>query len=218
MPTKQPMPSVPPLQPLLFWETGVLLFVAGIVTARFPVPALTACALFAWVDSRTRRPLCCLLAAACVIAGWWIGEKSVPRVPQEYPAWLEKSLSSRRAVTVEGVIVGSRGWTCPGSPDYTEQDQKLYLREAERFRLAFETVKPLRREGDKTIALIHYPPFNLKREDSLFTSLFENNGVDKVIFGHLHGPVFFPLSSEKNGVEYHLTSCDKTDFKLVKIY
>ncbi|MFR1984210.1 MAG: hypothetical protein ACLS4Z_11245, partial [Christensenellaceae bacterium] len=71
----------------------------------------------------------------------------------------------------EYVIVGSRGWTCPGSPDYTEQDQKLYLREAERFRLAFETVKPLRREGDKTIALIHYPPFNLKREDSLFTSL-----------------------------------------------
>ena len=118
----------------------------------------------------------------------------------------------------EYVIVGSRGWTCPGSPDYTEQDQKLYLREAERFRLAFETVKPLRREGDKTIALIHYPPFNLKREDSLFTSLFENNFVDKVIFGHLHGPVFFPLSSEKNGVEYHLTSCDKTDFKLVKIY
>ena len=101
MPTKQPMPPVPPLQPLLFWETGVLLFVAGIVAARFPVPALTACALFAWTDSRTRRPLCCLLAAACVIAGWWIGEKSVPRVPQEYPAWLEKSLSSRRAVTVE---------------------------------------------------------------------------------------------------------------------
>ena len=75
MPTKQPMPPVPPLQPLLFWETGVLLFVAGIVTARFPVPALTACALFAWVDSRTRRPLCCLLTAACVISGWWIGEK-----------------------------------------------------------------------------------------------------------------------------------------------
>ena len=104
MPTKQPMPPVPPLQPLLFWETGVLLFVAGIVTARFPVPALTACALFAWADSRTRRPLCCLLAAVCVIAGWWIGERSVPRAPQEYPAWLEKSLSSRRAVTVEGTF------------------------------------------------------------------------------------------------------------------
>ena len=103
------MPPVPPLQPLLFWETGVLLFAAGIVAARFPIPALTACALFAWADSRTRRPLCCLLAAACVIAGWWIGGKSAPRVPQEYPAWLEKSLSSRRAVTVEGVIVGSRG-------------------------------------------------------------------------------------------------------------
>lgn len=109
MPTKQPTTPVPPLQPLLFWETGVLLFVAGIVAARFPVPALTACALFAWADSRTRRPLCCLLAIACVIAGWLLGRESVPHIPESRPAWLEKSLSSRRAVAVEGTVVGSRG-------------------------------------------------------------------------------------------------------------
>ena len=48
--------------------------------------------------------------------------------------------------------------------------------------------------------------------------LFEKYGVKKVVFGHLHGPVYFPLKSEKNGVEYHLTSCDKAGFKLVKIY
>lgn len=109
MPAKQPTMPVPPLQPLLFWETGVLLFVAGIVAARFPVPALTACALFAWVDSRTRRPLCCLLAIACIIAGWWLGRESAPRIPENRPAWLEKSLSSRRAVAVRGTVVSSRG-------------------------------------------------------------------------------------------------------------
>ena len=109
MSAKQPTMPVPPLQPLLFWETGVLLFVAGIVAARFPVPALTACALFAWADSRTRRPLCCLLAIACVFAGWWLGGESAPRIPENHPAWLEKSLSSRRAVSIRGTVVSSRG-------------------------------------------------------------------------------------------------------------
>lgn len=115
------------------------------------------------------------------------------------------------------VIVGSRGWSCPGSPDYTEQDKKLYLREAERFRLALDCAAAVKQAGDEVIALIHYPPFNLKREDSLFTELFEKNGVNKVVFGHLHGSVFFPLYSEKNGISYYLTSCDKTDFKLTRI-
>jgi len=66
--------------------------------------------------------------------------------------------------------------------------------------------------------MIHYPPFNLKKEDSAFTRLFEEKGVQKVIFGHLHGATFFPLVSEKNGVEYYLTSCDKVGFRLVKIF
>ncbi len=116
------------------------------------------------------------------------------------------------------LIVGSRGWTCPGSPDFSEQDEKLYLRESERFRLAFADAEKQKEEGDKLLAMIHYPPFNLKREDSNFTKLFEEKGVEKVVFGHLHGSMFFPLQSEKNGIEYYLTSCDKTGFRLVKIY
>lgn len=118
----------------------------------------------------------------------------------------------------EYVIVGSRGWTCPGSPDFTEQDQKLYLREAERFRLAFAEADKIAQTGDKKIALIHYPPFSLKTPETLFTSLFERNGVDKAVFGHLHGASYFPLKTEKNGVEYILSSCDKVGFRLVKIY
>lgn len=123
------------------------------------------------------------------------------------------------AVRLDGyVIVGSRGWTCPGSSDYTEQDQKLYLREAERFRLAFLDADKLVQEGDKKVAMIHYPPFTAKKEDTLFSQLFEKNGVDKVVFGHIHGASYFPLRTEKNGVEYHLASCDKVGFNLIKIY
>ncbi len=115
------------------------------------------------------------------------------------------------------VIAGSRGWTCPGSADFTEHDMTLYRREAERFRLAFSEVKKVRREGDALIVLIHFPPTGIKREDTLFTELFEENGVDKVVFGHLHGSAYFPPRAEKNGIEYILTSCDKTKFSLVEI-
>ena len=118
----------------------------------------------------------------------------------------------------EFVFVGSRGWSCPGSPDFSEQDEKLYHREAERFRLAFADADKLFCEGDKKVALIHYPPFNVKKEDTLFTQLFEENKVDKVVFGHIHGAAYFPLRCEKNGIEYNLASCDKIGFKLIKIY
>ncbi len=116
------------------------------------------------------------------------------------------------------VVVGSRGWTCPGSNDYTEQDQKLYLREAERFRLALAEGGRLRENGDTMVAMIHYPPFNQKQEPTLFTTQFSENKVDKVVFGHIHGAAYFPYKSEIDGVEYILTSCDKLRFKLVKIY
>ena len=115
------------------------------------------------------------------------------------------------------IFVGSRGWTCPGSPDFTEQDQKLYLREAERFRLAFLSADKLFEEGDQKIALMHYPPFSLKNERTLFTETFEKNGVQKVVFGHIHGAAYFPLKTNKNGIDYILTSCDKVQFKLIKI-
>ncbi len=145
---------------------------------------------------------------------WWNG---ITRIRESAPDKSFIFLQTDSVKIGKYVIVGSRGWTCPGSPDFTEQDQKLYLREAERFRLAFLDAQRQIQDGDKLIALIHYPPFNLKKEDSLFTQLFEKNGVEKVVFGHLHGNTYFPLISEKNGISYYLTSCDKTAFRLVKI-
>lgn len=116
------------------------------------------------------------------------------------------------------VIAGSRGWTCPGSNDFTEHDMALYLREAERFRLAFHEVKKVRGEGDELIVLMHYPPMNAKLDDTLFTGLFEENAVKKVVFGHIHGSTYYPYKTEKNGIQYLLTSCDKAKFSLTEIY
>ena len=115
------------------------------------------------------------------------------------------------------VICGSRGWSCPGSADYTEHDGKLYLREAERFKLCFKQVEKVREDGDALITMIHFPPFSLKSPDTLFTKMFEENSVDKVVFGHIHGDNYFPYRTVKNGIEYILTSCDKVGFALQKI-
>lgn len=143
---------------------------------------------------------------------WWTG---ITRVRDSVP---EISFLQNDCVKIGNVIVaGSRGWSCPGSTDFTEHDRAIYLREAERFRLAFREVQKVREEGDTLIALVHYPPFTVKKEDTLFTQLFEENGVDKVVFGHIHGTNYFPFQCEKNGIEYLLTSCDKVKFSLVRI-
>lgn len=145
---------------------------------------------------------------------WWNGiTKLRDRAPDDSFVFLQTDAVRLGNV----VIVGSRGWACPGSTDYTEQDEKLYRREAERFRLAFADAEKIKQEGDTLLAMIHYPPFSLKNDRTLFTELFEKNGVKKVVFGHLHGAAYFPLKTERGGVEYILASCDKNAFRLVKI-
>ncbi len=115
------------------------------------------------------------------------------------------------------IICGSRGWSCPGSADYTDHDEKLYLREAERFKLCFNEVEKMRCDGDRVIAMIHYPPFSIKTPDTAFTETFLEHGVEKVVFGHVHGENYFPYRTVKDGIEYILTSCDKVGFTLQKI-
>lgn len=145
---------------------------------------------------------------------WWSGITRLRALsPDDSFVFLQND-----CVKVENVIfAGSRGWTCPGSADFTEQDRKIYEREAVRFSLAFDAANKIRSDGDILISVMHYPPFSIKKEPTLFTELFEKNNVNKVVFGHIHGPIYFPYYTEINGIGYYLTSCDKLGFKLIKI-
>ncbi len=144
---------------------------------------------------------------------WW---KSVSKIRDALPEFV---VLQNDAVKIENLVVcGSRGWTCEGSNDFTEDDKKIYLRETERLRLALSSAKKLLSSDDKLIVLMHFPPFNVRREDSLFTKLFEENGVQAVVYGHLHGKdCRADLTLEKNGIKYYLTSCDQVKNKLVEI-
>lgn len=145
---------------------------------------------------------------------WWNGISKIrARLPEGFYC-LQNDCLRQGGV----VFCGSRGWAVEGSPDFKEQDRKIYLREAERLKIAFSQVAKVREEGDKLVCLIHYPPFNVKREGSLFTEIFERFKVDKVVYGHLHGKESrTDLLLKRNGIDYHLTSCDQVDNTLTLI-
>ena len=146
---------------------------------------------------------------------WW---QSISRLREKLPSNVI-ALQNDAVKIGDYVFCGSRGWAVEGSPEFTEQDVKLYNRETERFRLALKNAENLRLNGEKLIALIHYPPFNIRRENSNFTALFEEFKVDKVVYGHLHGRDAKPYYRiNKNGIEYILASCDLVDNKLVEVY
>lgn len=145
---------------------------------------------------------------------WW---KSITRIRENLPE--NCIMLQNDAVKIENcVFCGSRLWLVPGSPDFCEHDNKLYLREIERLRLAFFKANELREEGDKLICMTHYPPFNVRREHNAVTDLMEENHVTAAIYGHLHGKdARADLVVKKNNVPYYLTSCDLVGNKLVKI-
>ena len=115
------------------------------------------------------------------------------------------------------LVVGTRGWTVPlGTPD--PEDEAIYRREAIRLSLSIQGAMA-KREGKKTVGMMHFPPFNEKRQPSEFTRQFEAAGIEKVVYGHLHGESLGKVfEGDLNGVEYRMVSCDYTDFKLKQIY
>ncbi len=145
---------------------------------------------------------------------WW---KSLSKIRQSLPP--DFYVLQNDCLRLSNLLIlGSRGWTVEGTPDFTEEDKKLYLRERERLRLALNCMQKMRTPEDKVIAMIHFPPFNVRRDDSLYTDLFKEYGVDAVVYGHLHGKdckadkkVF------KDGITYYLTSCDLVKNQLVEI-
>lgn len=117
----------------------------------------------------------------------------------------------------EYAICGGRGWICPNNVKFDEEDEKIYIREENRIRLSLQAAS--KKGYSKFIVITHYPPTNDRLEESLFTKLFEEYKVEKVIYGHLHGNESFKmgLREVRNGVEYILASCDYIDFNLIKV-
>ena len=116
------------------------------------------------------------------------------------------------------IFCGTRGWAVPENSAITDEDNKMLNREMLRLELSLKSATEKMVDGDKIICLIHYPPFNSKLEDSIFTNLLEKYKVFKCVYGHLHGKSSRSVKQlEKNNVKYYLTSCDKVFNNLVLV-
>jgi len=142
---------------------------------------------------------------------WW---DSISRV-REYLLPGNAALQNDAIVCGDTVICGTRGWNCPGRNDFTAHDEHIYQREAVRLRLSLDTARR-KMPGVTPRVMLHYPPFNEKKQPSLFTALFWEYGVRQVIYGHIHGRSPTPYEGWLDGVHYRLVSCDHLNFQLLE--
>ena len=116
------------------------------------------------------------------------------------------------------LICGTRGWVCPDGDNLNAEDKKIYLREVERLKLSIASMQKQRQPEDKVIAIMHYPPFNGRYEDSDFVRQFVQADIKTVVYGHLHGKdCRSNLYMKKFGIDFYLTSCDLVGNVLTEI-
>lgn len=146
---------------------------------------------------------------------WW---SSITKVRESLPEKM-RALQNDAVVLDRCVIAGTRGWLVPSKDMRLKpEDEKIYLRELMRMEMSLEDAR--RKGGDRPIlVMMHYPPFNEKREISGFMELFGAYGVQKVVFGHIHGAaVKNCFCGQIDGISYQLVSADGLDFRLHQIY
>lgn len=113
-------------------------------------------------------------------------------------------------------ICGTRGWTVPGGDKFTQHDRKIFDRECIRLKLSLDAAK--KAGYNKFIVMLHYPPTNEKFEETEIIKIIKEYEVEKVIYGHLHGPANYKIKNEVvDGTEYIITSCDFINFDPLQI-
>ena len=142
---------------------------------------------------------------------WW---SAIGRVRSQLPAGI-RAIQNDSIVEGGIGICGTRGWLCPGSNNFSAEDQKIYSRELDRLTLSLNSLP----EVETKIAMLHFPPFTDKEKGSGFTERLEQAGVQIAVYGHLHGEANrYAFEGERNGVFYHCVAADKLDFMPKLIY
>ena len=142
---------------------------------------------------------------------WW---SAIGRVRATLPAGM-RALQNDSFVENGVGICGSRGWLCPGSSNFSQDDEKIYLRELDRLTLSLQSLPPV----ETKIAMLHFPPFSDKDRASGFSERLEAAGVTIAVYGHLHGEANrYAFEGEKNGITYHCVAADKLDFTPKRIF
>ncbi|MGI6712118.1 MAG: metallophosphoesterase [Bacillota bacterium] len=139
---------------------------------------------------------------------WW---QSISKIRAFLPSKII-ALQNDCFVFEDRSICSFRGWNCPGSEGFTAHDEKIYLREIERFKMSLKAV-PLG-QVKQLIVMTHFMPTNEFQAKNSLIELMEQFGVEDCVYGHLHnGAHKLRLPDEKWGIKFHLVSADFLDFR-----
>jgi len=138
---------------------------------------------------------------------WW---PSIGKLRKALPEGMQAVQND--AVRVDNMVVaGTRGWVCPGSHGFSEQDDKIYKRELERLRMSLDAADALRQPGDRVVVMTHFPPTNPALEPSEMTRMLEAYGPDAYVFGHVHHGADRVIRSLPS-IPVHFVAADAIDF------
>ena len=141
---------------------------------------------------------------------WW---SSAAKVRAVLPPGMH--LIQNDALRLENqVFCGSRGWMLPTPQQaLTSEDEKILARECLRLRLSLQAAMRLMDGQTQLNVMTHYPPLLSDGADTPLTEVLREYPVCRVVYGHLHGAgIKGAFQGEREGISYHLTSCDALGF------
>lgn len=144
---------------------------------------------------------------------WWSSRRKVESVLHPSIRLLQNDAHRLPDGTV---VVGARLWDPPGAPWTDANAEKIFNRELQRLQLSIDAGRAL--GGDRTIALIHYPPRYSDGRITPAVPMLEAAGVSVCVYGHLHGKDHkHGFQGEAGGIRYYLTACDAIDFRPIRV-
>ncbi len=150
---------------------------------------------------------------------WWDdARKALRREGQTGEPLCQRSLTLIEAEAVEckgWVLCGTRAWVTPGQPFFKpEADERIYQRELGRLERALQSAARLAESWRPIGVLLHYPPFLPDGTPTAFAEMIAAAGASFCVYGHLHRRYDWDHAAqgERQGVRYHLTSCDYLGF------
>ncbi len=144
---------------------------------------------------------------------WWQTMKKLYELRDSVGAFSIDFLYNNAYVAENFIICGTRGWF-PES-NYSEFDEKIVNREAERLRMSILAGQKLLEEHPEKemLVFLHYPPAYGNVRCQRICEVLQEYNVKRVFYGHLHGAQKSRLVYQIAGATTTLVAADWLDFE-----
>lgn len=164
---------------------------------------------FAWIDQIPGRKI--------ILKGnhdyWWSTASKFYQFCKEQNFSDQLILNNNHYEYNGWAICGTRGWFYEEDRS-GEHDEKVFKRELSRLEASLQSAGDLPK-----IVFLHYPPRYKGYECPEILELFSKYNVRHCYYGHLHGASHgLAMEGLWDGVEYHLVSADKLNFRPYQIF